>query len=215
MGLAHFSKVVTREGRLSRDLKKILEKKSEATFLTVGQLRQVLKGRGFALLIILFALPFLLPIPLPGLSTPFGLAIAFLGFRMALGKRPWFPERIQRARISYSTLHKVVSGAIRIAVFLEKVIKPRLSWMRHRGLARLIGFIIMVNGLLLCLPLPFPLTNSIPALAVILLTLGRIERDGIFTLAGSMVSLIGICYIIFWLRLGKAGLESLARFWPF
>ena len=215
MALAHFSKVVTREGRLSRDLKKILEKKPESSFLTVAQLRQVLKGRGFALLIILFALPFLLPVPLPGLSTPFGFAIAFLGFRMALGKRPWFPERIQQAKISYHVLEKIVTKAVRVALFLEKVIKPRLSWMRHRGLARLIGFIIMVNGLILCLPLPFPLTNSIPALAVILLTLGRIERDGIFTLAGSFVSLIGIGYIIFWLKLGKVGLESLAQFWPF
>lgn len=215
MALAHFSKVVTREGKLSRDLKKILEKKTEATYLTVGQLRKVLKGRGFALLIILFALPFLLPLPLPGLSTPFGLAIAFLGFRMALGKRPWFPERIQHIKIYYSTLEKIVAKAIRVAIFLEKVIKPRLSWMRHRGLARLIGFVIMVNGLLLCLPLPFPLTNSIPALAIILLTLGRIERDGVFTLAGGFVSLLGAGYIMFWLQLGKAGLESLAKFWHF
>ena len=161
MALAHYSKRVTREGRLSRDLKKILEKKSEASFLTVGQLRQVLKGRGFALLIILFALPFLLPIPLPGLSTPFGLAIAFLGFRMALGKRPWFPERIQHIKISYSILEKIIAKAVRVAVSLEKVIKPRLSWMRHRGLARLIGFVIMINGSLLCLPLPYPLTRCV------------------------------------------------------
>ncbi|MBX7157197.1 MAG: exopolysaccharide biosynthesis protein [Verrucomicrobiae bacterium] len=209
-----FSKTIIREGRLSRDLKKILEK-AEGQPLTVGQLRQILKGRGFALLIILFALPFTVPISIPGLSTPFGLAIAFLGFRMALGKRPWLPQRVQRAYISYATLEKIVSRAIRVATFLEKMVKPRLRWMRYLGLARIIGIVIAFNGLMLCLPLPVPFTNTIPALAIILLTLGRVERDGIFTLAGFFVTLLGIGYIIFWVNLGKLGWEELVKYWPF
>jgi hypothetical protein len=214
MAMPSLSTTGVREGRLSRDLKKILDK-AELQSLTVGQLRQTLKGRGFALLIILFALPFTIPVPLPGLSTPFGLAIAFLGFRMALGKRPWLPQRIQRAQISYATLEKIVRKAIRVAAFLEKVVKPRLRWMRHRGLAKIIGLVIALNGLMLCLPLPVPLTNSIPAISTILLTLGRIERDGVFTLAGFFVSLLGIGYIMFWINLGKMGWEGLTQYWPF
>ncbi|MEZ5405082.1 MAG: exopolysaccharide biosynthesis protein [Verrucomicrobiia bacterium] len=208
------SEAVIKEGRLSRDLKKILEKAAGQS-LTVGQLRQILKGRGFALLIILFALPFTMPISIPGLSTPFGLAIAFLGFRMALGKRPWLPQRVQRAHISYATLEKIVSKAIRVATFLEKMVKPRLRWMRYLGLARIIGIVIALNGFILCLPLPVPFTNTIPALAIILLTLGRVERDGIFTLAGFFVTLLGIGYIIFWVNLGKLGWEELVKYWPF
>jgi hypothetical protein len=38
----------------------------------------------------------------------------------------------------------------------------------------------MLSGLLMLLPLPIPLTNTLPALTVVLLAAGAIERDGLF-----------------------------------
>lgn len=46
------------------------------------------------------------------------------------------------------------------------------------------GAFIMVSGLLLLLPVPVPFTNTLPALTVILLAAGAMERDGVFFLAG-------------------------------
>jgi hypothetical protein len=38
------------------------------------------------------AFPFCTPIPLPGFSLPFGLVIAIIGLRLALGQKPWLPR---------------------------------------------------------------------------------------------------------------------------
>ena len=59
--------------QLSTDLG-ILHARIEGRSLTLAELKQSLKGRGSALLLILLALPFCF-IAIPGLSTPFGIAI--------------------------------------------------------------------------------------------------------------------------------------------
>ena len=53
--------------------------------VTLREVILVLRGRAYLLLVILLALPFCTPVPLPGLSTPFGLAIALISLRLALG----------------------------------------------------------------------------------------------------------------------------------
>ena len=46
--------------------------------MTVDELQAALKGRGVAMLLLLLALPFCL-VPVPGLSTPFGIAVLLIG----------------------------------------------------------------------------------------------------------------------------------------
>src|SRR5262245_3345927 len=48
----------------------------------LGDLLAATQGRGYNLLLVLIALPFLTPVPLPGFSIPFGLVVACLGARM-------------------------------------------------------------------------------------------------------------------------------------
>jgi hypothetical protein len=49
-------------------------------------------------LVIILVLPFCQPIPLPGFSTPFGIALMIFGFRIALRQRPWLPGGSSGAR---------------------------------------------------------------------------------------------------------------------
>ena len=76
--------------KLSEELIELRERVAERA-VTIRELLYVLKGRAYMLLVILLTLPFLLPVPLPGLSTPFGLAIILICLRLALGQRPWLP----------------------------------------------------------------------------------------------------------------------------
>jgi hypothetical protein len=52
----------------------------------------------------------------------------------------------------------------------------------------------MLSGLLLLLPVPIPLTNSFPALTVVLLAAGAMERDGLFFLAGCAAFVVTLAY---------------------
>ena len=79
--------------------------------------------------------------------------------------------------------------------WLEVLLRPRLRFLHEQVLFRRVsGALIMISGLLLLLPLPVPLTNTLPALTVILLASGAMERDGVFFLAGCVMFTVTLAY---------------------
>ncbi len=139
----------------------------------LSEFLEATQGRGFDLLLICLAVPFLTPIPLPGLSTPFGFVVAIIGGRLALGRRVWLPKQLLARELPPRLLTKALKAAGRLIRFLEFFLKPRLSLLQKSFMfQRMAGFLIMFSGILLLLPLPLPLTNSLPALTIILLAAG-------------------------------------------
>ena len=69
----------TGQRRLSEELD-LLRARAGERAVTLREVIYVLGGRAYLLLVLLLALPFITPIPIPGLSTPFGLAIALIAF---------------------------------------------------------------------------------------------------------------------------------------
>jgi hypothetical protein len=82
------------QSRLSTDVE-LLQVRVKGRSLTLVELKQLLKGRGSAMLLILLALPFCF-IAIPGLSTPFGIAICLIGGCLVMGREPWLPRFILR-----------------------------------------------------------------------------------------------------------------------
>ena len=152
---------------------------------TLGGILAATQGRGFDLLLVLICVPFLTPIPLLGLSTPFGLVVFLIGGRLALGRQPWLPRRLLERELPGAFITKLLSAATRVVGWLEVLLRPRLRFLHEQVLFRRVsGALIMTSGLLLLLPVPVPLTNTLPALTVILLAAGAMERDGLFFFAG-------------------------------
>jgi Uncharacterized ABC-type transport system, permease components len=170
---------------LSTDLEALRTRIKDQS-LTLRELKQALKGRGWATLLILLALPFCF-VAIPGLSTPFGIAISFIGACIAIGREPRLPRFIMSQRLSTARSNQLLTGAIRVARKLETLVRPRLGFL-HAGstMPRLIGISIVIAGLALMLPLPIPFSNSIPAWAVVLLAVGMMEKDGLFVLLGHL-----------------------------
>ena len=111
------------------------------------------QGRGFDLLLVLICLPFLTPIPLLGLSTPFGLVVFLIGARLALGRQPWLPRRIWKRELPGGFITKLLSAATRVVRWLEVLLRPRLRFLHEQVLFRRVsGALIMASGLLLLLP---------------------------------------------------------------
>lgn len=153
------------------------------------------KGRGWFLILVLLSLPFLLPIPIPLLSTAFGLAICFIGTRLALGRRPWVPARLMDREIKAESLQKMLKGAVRVVRTLERFMKPRWRFMtRTLVVRRVVGVMIALSGALLLLPLPIPFSNTFPAWTVLLLAAGSLERDGAAWIAGTFCFLLTLAY---------------------
>jgi hypothetical protein len=171
----------------------------------------VLRNRAYLLLIVLLALPFIQPVPLPGLSTPLGLAIVLIALRLSLGQRPWLPKRIQRAKLPAGFFGKVIAFTARLLRFLESVLRPRWPAITGTGLLnQLHAIVILVSASVLLLPLPIPLSNLLPAWAIFLLACGLLERDGLFIVLGYVAFALGAAYFFL---LGNFSNEAFQHAW--
>jgi hypothetical protein len=195
-------------GRLSDDLR-ALRDQARGQRLTVRDVEAALRGRGMAMLILILGLPFCLPAPMMGISTPFGLAIAFLGLRLMLGLKPWLPKWLLDKEIPAPVLEKVIHSAERVVLKLEKVVRARWNFMRWPGMLRVIGAAVFCSGLVLSLPILLPFTNTVPGVAVVLLALGLMEGDGLLVMAGFGLTAASVAGVAVLVALGKLGLETL------
>ncbi|MBD2515642.1 exopolysaccharide biosynthesis protein [Nostoc sp. FACHB-973] len=171
--------------RFSQDIKSLLERLAEQP-LTLGDILAETSERGFSLVIALLVLPFLFPMP-PGLTGPFGAACLLLSVQMLLGRRsPWLPKRIANYKFPRAFAQLLLQNLGRLTKILQKIARPRLGKIAHNPLIwRINGFCI--SWLTILLILPIPLTNPIPTVGILLLTVATIESDGL---------LICISYVI-------------------
>ncbi|HEV7866741.1 MAG TPA: exopolysaccharide biosynthesis protein [Chthoniobacteraceae bacterium] len=180
---------------LSTDLRALL-RDAGGRAVTIEEIESLLQGRGFAMFILLLSAPFL--VPAPGLSTPFGIAIAVLGLRIALGQKPSLPPFILRRKIKYSVLEGVITRLARIVEKLERHIKPRMHYLERPLMINLIGVGIVSSAFILALPVPIPFSNGLPAVSIMLLAAGMMERDGLLVIWGHIFGLLSWIYLAFW-----------------
>lgn len=196
--------------KLSDDLALIL-REFEVETVTLRETLGVLHGRGYVLLVMLLALPFSTPIPLPGLSTPFGFIIALIGARLSLGQKPWLPQRLLDTRLPPKLFAKVFGAARALLKGFEYFLRPRLLWVtRSAKLQQLHAVPILLNAIMLLLPLPIPFSNILPAFSILLMAAGLLERDGLFIITGYVAFVLAIG---FFAVLGFAGVEGVEAIW--
>ena len=70
--------------------------------------------------------------------------------------------------------------------------------METAGKPLLNGMGIVSGGFLLSLPLPIPFSNGFPAVSIMLLAAGLMERDGLLVLWGYLMGVFSWIYIGFW-----------------
>jgi len=203
-------RVIHRPRKLSEELAELHARAGERA-VTLREVIYRLRGRAYLLLVVLLALPFLQPVPLPGLSTPVGFAIVLIALRLALGQRPWLPMKIQRAKLPPGFFGKVLRFTARLLRFLESVLKPRWAILTDTPLLnQLHAVVILISAAILLLPLPIPLSNLLPAWAIFLVACGLLERDGVFLVAGYAAFALGVTYFIF---LGDVAQEAVVALW--
>jgi hypothetical protein len=186
--------------RLSDELQHLIALFAERS-VRVREVLAVLHKRGYTVLLILLAFPFCTPVPLPGVSIPFGVVIAFIGLRLALGQKPWLPARLLDTELPPKFFPRLLGATRRLVRFLEYFLRPRFGGVLRWPVARqLVGVMIMVCGLLMILPFPLPFSNGLPAMTVLLLASAMLEEDGCAAVAGGAMFVLSLAYFaaIFW-----------------
>jgi hypothetical protein len=165
--------------------------------IAVRDLLTALGDRALAAMLFVFAVPNVIPVP-PGTSAILGAPLVFLAAQLAFGLRPWLPGVIANrtmTRADFATLVRRIDPWLRRA---ERLLRPRAVMLALPPIEYLVGLLCLLMAVILVLPVP--LGNILPALAISLMALGILERDGLWILAGlattalSAVVVSGVLY---------------------
>ncbi|MFC6387770.1 exopolysaccharide biosynthesis protein [Methylorubrum zatmanii] len=163
----------------------------EGERLTVGDIIAVLRDRAFALLVVLLGLPNCLPMP-PPIPLVCGLVLLVIAIQIVAGMTaPWLPRRLLNQSIARETVEKAVTRAVPLLRRLERWSRPRLSVFD--GAIGMRGMGVLILALALALIVAPPFFGQIPlGLAVSLIGLGLVERDGFVVLIGLVIGGVGV-----------------------
>jgi hypothetical protein len=184
----------TRES-LSTTLKGVAESLPEGT-VSVRYLLSTVGEHSMLLLCIILTIPFLTPIPLPGVSTIFGAIIMLIALGIILNRLPWLPRQVLDRPISSEQLGAVMQRGSQMSARIERFVRPRmLGLSATTAVNRLNGVVLFIGGFLLILPIPFiPLSNMIPGYGILFLSIGMLQRDGWMIVLGYLLTLATVLY---------------------
>ena len=151
--------------------------------VTVGELTDRAAQHGFGLLMIVLSLPTLFPALPPGLAPFVGFLYVVLAAQMLIGlERPWLPAGVRRYRLSARAKQMLRQRGVPFLRRVEQFTRPRQLWIPDVVLTRIVAIAVLLLGIALFNPLPF--FHLLPALTVMILGFGLINRDASFLVGG-------------------------------
>jgi hypothetical protein len=153
-----------------------------------GDLINALRDRGFAPLLIIFALPNVV-VFVPGSSVVTGLALMFIASQLVAGRPAvWLPVFLRRRSVAHGAFPRIVAYASPKIAWVERMVRLRCWPLSHMAAERIVGAVSLVMAVFMLLPIPF--ANAVPAISVIVLALGLSAHDGLWLAVGAIAGLV-------------------------
>jgi hypothetical protein len=178
---------------------------------TLGTLIHTFGEKSFAiLLVVLLALP-ATPLPTGGISHLFLVIGALIALEMIAGRKEvWLPKRWHGLELGGGRREQFVTALMKIIRRLERYSRPRLGFLFQLPLFdRLLGVVVLIGAVGAFVAPPFSGLDTLPALGVVMLSLGIILEDALIVVAGVVVTAAGIALEIV---LGAAALHGISSF---
>jgi hypothetical protein len=174
--------------------------------ITFGDFLDPLGERAFGFLILILALPNFIPVPI-GVGGVMGAFVALAGVQMLIGfAHPWLPGALRRRGLSRGSLQRFIGRLTPVLRWLERLCRPRWAALMRRPAQRISGFLLMLIGVALALPIPF--TNYLFGLVLVFYAVALIERDGVALLIAWIASATAAVLL---LSLSHAAVDALRK----
>jgi hypothetical protein len=160
---------------------------------TIGSLIDVFEEKSFAVLFVLLLAVPALPLPTGGVTHVFEVIAMLLALELIVGRRKvWLPERWRQREISPQMRGR----------FSEKLL-PRIRWIERHSHAHLrfllayrfsgivFGLVILALVVTAFVAPPFTGLDTLPALGVVLISLGVLLEDPLLGFGGLVVGAAG------------------------
>jgi hypothetical protein len=176
--------------KISELLGSVFEKTHEddADMLSLSDIMLLLHDRGFGILIVLFSMPNFVPAFIPLIATVFALPQMIFCVQMMLKyDAPKLPDFIARKQIKRTSLQAGILKSLPMIKKMEKIVRPRLEFMLTPSSERIVAGFMLLFAFVIAIPAP--LTNFVPSVALFIMGIGILARDGLAIIVGIIIGL--------------------------
>jgi hypothetical protein len=161
---------------------------------TVGNLTALVDEKSFAVVLLLLLFIPALPLPTGGITHVFEVVAALVALQMIIGRDElWLPGWAARRELSAATTGKAIRFIVRRIRWFERFTRPRGARLLKSGPAKsLLGVIVLVLIVGAFVAPPFSGLDTLPALGVVIISLGIIFDDALIVGAGCVVGGAGL-----------------------
>jgi hypothetical protein len=165
---------------------------------TLGSLIELFGERSFAIVfVLLMALP-ALPLPTGGATHVLEVITMLLALELLVGRREiWLPRRWRGMELGGESRERFITGLLKRIRWFERFSRPRGRWLfRHRVSGIVFGAVVLVLTATAFLAPPFSGLDTLPALGVVVLSLGVLLEDSVLAAAGLAIGALGVVAVI-------------------
>ena len=165
---------------------------------TIGGLVDTFEEKSFAtLFVLLLALP-ALPLPTGGVTHVFEAIAVLLALELIIGRRTiWLPERLRRRELGVAMQKRFREALLKRFRWLERHSRPRYTFLlTHPPSLVAYGAVVLVLSLTAFLAPPFTGLDTLPALGVVVISVGVLLDDALLVLAGLLVGAVGLVLVL-------------------
>ncbi|MCA1869649.1 exopolysaccharide biosynthesis protein [Agrobacterium genomosp. 3] len=157
--------------------------------VTVGDLLRAMGDQGIAVVLLMFAIPAIIPTPGIPAGLVFGIALALLSMQIIFGaERLRLPGRLAAVGVPRAVIERTATHGAPILARLERHMRPRGRLLSQAAMRPVLGLVILTMAILIALPIPFG--NMLPGLAVLITALGMAQRDSLAIGIGLLLAML-------------------------
>jgi hypothetical protein len=176
---------------------------------TLGGLIDVFQKKSFALVFILLLGVPALPLPTGGATHVFEIIAVLVALQLVVGRdKIWLPKRWCKVELGTGGGRmRFINGLTKAIRWIERFSRPRFRFLfDHRASNTVFGLLAIAGSLAAFLAPPFTGLDTLPALGVVLLSLGVLLED--FLVVAVAVT-IGVAGVVVEVLLGRAVIHGI------
>jgi hypothetical protein len=161
------------------------------------------------LFVVLLGVP-ALPIPTGGATHVLEVIAMLLALQLIIGrKQVWLPQRWRAMQLGGDKRQRFINRLVKLIRWLERFSRPRARFLfGHRVTNAVFGTLVLVGSVGAFVAPPFSGLDTLPALGVVLLSIGVLLEDVAVVAAGLVVGTGGILLVAV---LGRAAFRGIGE----
>ena len=174
---------------------------------TLGGLIDIFEEKSFALIFILLLGVPALPLPTGGATHVFEIIAVLVALQLIAGREGiWLPQRWCGVELAGGRRERFIAGLMKLIRRLERFSRPRFRFLFNHRLSNIAFGVLVIGGSAgAFLAPPFTGLDTLPALGVVLLSLGVLLEDVLVVVAALIVGAVGVVLEI---ALGSAAVHG-------